>query len=220
VDAIPGSRWRYSGGGYTVMQQMLIDVSGKPFPQYMREAVLGPLGMASSTYQQPLPDGLIARAATGYYASGNEVEGRRHIYPEMAAAGLWTTASDLARLAIGIQKAVAGEANPVISQSMARQMLTAQRAGLGLGGGVDLLVRAVSGTLNQPTGWGLGWGLAGTGKTIRFSHNGRDEGFDALVTAYAEAGLGAVVLINANDNSGAVKRVVDAIARQYHWPVP
>lgn len=220
VDVIPGSRWRYSGGGYTVMQQMLIDVTGKPFPQFMREAVLGPLGMGSSTYEQPLPDGLVARAATGYYANGKEVEGRRHIYPEMAAAGLWTTASDLARLAIGIQKALAGDANPVLSQSMARQMLTDQKSGSGLGGGVDLLVRAVRGTLKQESGWGLGWSLEGSGKTLRFSHGGRDEGFDAFVTAYAEVGSGAVVLINANDNSGAVKRVVDAIAQQYHWPGP
>ena len=220
VDVIPGSRWRYSGGGYTVMQQMLIDVTGKPFPQFMREAVLEPLGMASSTYEQPLPDGLIARAATGYYASGKEVEGRCHIYPEMAAAGLWTTASDLARLAICVQKALAGEAKQVISQSMARQMLTDQKSGSGLGGGVDLLVRAVRETLKQGSGWGLGWSLDGSGKTLRFSHGGRDEGFDAFVTAFAEGGRGAVVLINANDNSGAVHRVVEAIAQQYQWPAP
>ena len=197
VDVVPGSQWRYSGGGYTVMQQMVIDVTGKPFPQFMKEAVLEPFGMESSTYEQPLPDTLIAKAATGYYANGKEVKGRWHIYPEMAAAGLWTTASDLARVAIGIQKGLAGEANPVISQSMARQMLTAEKGG-----------------------FGLGWGVEGSGKTLRFSHGGRDEGFDALVTAYAEAESGAVVLINANDNSEAVKRVVEAIAQQYRWPAP
>jgi len=163
----------------------------------MRESVLGPFGMESSTYAQPLPDGLCAKAATGYYADGKEVKGRFHIYPEMAAAGLWTTASDLARVAIGIQKALAGQANPVISQSMARKMLTAEKGSSG-----------------------LGWGVQGSGNTLRFSHGGRDEGFDALVTAYAEVGSGAVVLINANENSGAVKRVVEAIAQQYQWPNP
>lgn len=101
VDVIPGSRWRYSGGGYTVMQQMLIDVTGKAFPQFMKEAVLDPLNLEESTYEQPLPDRLVSKAATGYYPNGKKVDGRFHIYPEMAAAGLWTTASDLARLAIG-----------------------------------------------------------------------------------------------------------------------
>jgi CubicO group peptidase (beta-lactamase class C family) len=195
VEVVPGSRGRYSGGGYTVMQQMLIDVSGKPFPQFMQEAVLKPLGMEASTYEQPLPKDLIPAAATGYYANGKEVEGRWHIYPEMAAAGLWTTASDLARFAIGVQKALSGEANPVISRAMARQMLTAQQGDSG-----------------------LGWWVEGSGKTLRFSHGGRDEGFDAFVTAYAEAGQGAVILINANDDSGAVKRVMEVIAQEYHWP--
>jgi CubicO group peptidase (beta-lactamase class C family) len=195
VDVVPGSRWRYSGGGYTVMQQMLIDVTGKPFPQFMREAVLQPLGMEASTYEQPLPENFIPRTATGYYANGKEVKGRWHIYPEMAAAGLWTTASDLARLAIGIQKVISGQANSVISQSMVRQMLTSQKGD-----------------------FGLGWGVEGNGKALRFSHGGRDEGFDAFVTAYAEAGPGAVILINANDDSGAVKRVVEVIAQEYHWP--
>jgi CubicO group peptidase (beta-lactamase class C family) len=197
VDIIPGSQWRYSGGGYTVMQQLLIDVTGKTFPQFMKAAVLDALNMEASTYEQPLPDRLASKAATGYYPNGKEVDGRFHIYPEMAAAGLWTTASDLARLAIGIKKAFEGQANPVISGSMARQMLSPQKGGSG-----------------------LGWGIEGSGKTLRFSHGGRDEGFDALVTAYAEAGQGAVVLINANDNSGAVKRVLDAIAQQYQWPNP
>ena len=195
VETIPGSQWRYSGGGYTVMQLLLIDVTDKPIAQFMQQAVLKPLGMEASTYEQPLPRDLISSAATGYYANGKEVDGRWHIYPEMAAAGLWTTASDLARLAIGIQKAFSGEAAPVISQSMARQMLTVQKGGSG-----------------------LGWGVDGGGKTLRFSHGGRDEGFDTLVTAYAEAGPGAVVLINANDDSGVVKRVVEAIEAEYHWP--
>ena len=115
----------------------------------------------------------------------------------MAAAVLWTTASDLARFAIGIQQALAGKSNPVISQSMTRQMLTVHKGNSGLGLGVD-----------------------GSGKTLRFSHGGRDEGFDAFMMAYAESGQGVVIMINANDNSGAVNRIVDAVRREYHWPDP
>jgi len=197
VDVVPGSTSRYSGGGYTVMQQMMIDVTGKPFPEFMQETVLTPLRMEASTYEQPLPKDRVAAAATGYYANGKQVEGKWHIYPEMAAAGLWTTASDLARFAIDIQQALAGKSNPVISQSMTRQMLTVQKGGSG-----------------------LGLGLEGSGKTLRFSHGGRDEGFDAFMMAYAASGQGVVIMINANDNSGAVNRMVEAVRREYHWPDP
>jgi len=197
VDVVPGSKSRYSGGGYTVMQQMMIDVTGKPFPEFMQETVLTPLRMAASTYEQPIPKDRVAAAATGYYANGKQVEGKWHIYPEMAAAGLWTTASDLARFAIGIQQALAGKSNPLISQSMTRQMLTVQKGNSGLGLGLD-----------------------GSGKTLRFSHGGRDEGFDAFMMAYAGSGQGVVIMINANDNSGAVNRIVDAVRREYHWPDP
>ena len=116
VDILPGSKWRYSGGGYTVMQQMIIDVTGKPFPRFMQEAVLGPLGMNESTYEQPLPAEKAKLTATGHYRDRSPVKGRWHIYPEMAAAGLWTTASDLARFAIGVQEALAGKSDKTLSR--------------------------------------------------------------------------------------------------------
>ena len=96
VDIVPGSQWRYSGGGYTIMQQLVIDVTGEPFPEFMKEAVLGPLDMKESTFEQPLPDGKQKLTATGYTSDRKPVKGKWHIYPEMAAAGLWTTPSDLA----------------------------------------------------------------------------------------------------------------------------
>jgi len=195
VDIVPGSASRYSGGGYTVMQQMMIDVTAKAFPELMRETVLAPLQMNASTYEQPLPADRATRAATGYDPNGKEVKGKWHTYPEMAAAGLWTTPSDLARFAISIQKALAGQSNPVISQSMTRQMLTVQKGNKG-----------------------LGFGLDGNGSKLRFFHGGRDQGFDALLMAYAESGQGVVIMINANDNSGAGKRIVDAVSKEYHWP--
>lgn len=195
VDTVPGSKWRYSGGGYTVMQQMVIDVTGEPFPRYMKERVLEPLGMSSSSYEQPMEKEYEARAATGHIGPTRAVAGRWHVYPEMAAAGLWTTPSDLARFVISLQKSYSGAANPVISVAMARQMLTIQKADDG-----------------------LGVFLAGDGQNRRFTHNGRDEGFDALMLGYVERGQGVVVMINANDDSSAVARVVDAVADAYGWP--
>jgi CubicO group peptidase (beta-lactamase class C family) len=195
VDFEPGTKLRYSGGGYTVMQQMIIDVTGQPFPYFMQETVLTPLSMTNSRYAQPLPVEWAAKAATGYYSGGKAVEGKWHIYPEMAAAGLWTTATDLAKFAIGIQQSFANKSNSVISQSMARQMLT-----------------------DQGESDGLGVFLKGSGDNLRFMHNGRDEGFDAVMIAYARTGQGAVILINSNDDSMTLARLLDAIAREYHWP--
>jgi CubicO group peptidase (beta-lactamase class C family) len=197
VDRLPGKEWKYSGGGYVVVQQMVIDVTGKPFPQFMDETVLKPLGMVSSTYSQPLPDDMALRAAKGYGGIFDQsVNGEWHIYPEMAAAGLWTTAGDLGRFVIGIQKAVSGQSNPVISQALTKEMLT-----------------------NQLNNDGLGLFLKSSGKTLRFLHNGVDAGFDASLKAYAYAGKGAAVMINKNDDGKAFFQIFNAIGEQYHWPI-
>ncbi|MEO6526437.1 MAG: serine hydrolase [Gemmatimonadaceae bacterium] len=195
VDLEPGSTWRYSGGGYTVMQQMMLDVTGQTFPDYMRSVVIEPVGMSASSFEQPLPTTLAAKTATGHSNQRLAVPGRWHVYPEMAAAGLWTTPTDLARFAIEVQQAYAGKSSRVISPGMARQMLT-----------------------DQKNSDGLGVFLHGSGRTLLFEHGGRDEGFDASMNALAESGQGAVVMINTNDNSPMVGRIVEFIARQYAWP--
>jgi CubicO group peptidase (beta-lactamase class C family) len=195
VDSVPGAKWRYSGGGYTVMQQMVIDVTGLTFAKFMKESVLDPVGMRSSSYEQPMPRELEVMAATGHTAPDKAVLGRWHVYPELAAAGLWTTPSDLARFVMAVQQSYSGRSNPVISEKMTREMLTIQKADDG-----------------------LGVFIAGEGGTRRFTHNGRDEGFDALMVGYVERGQGAVVMINANEDSSAIARIVDAIADMYSWP--
>ena len=192
VDTTPGTVWRYSGGGISVMQLMVIDVTGQPFPQFMQKTVLGPIGMTNSSFEQPLPNALASRTAAGYYADGAPVRGRWHVYPEMAAAGLWTTPTDLAKFAIEVQQTLAGHGHGVISPAMARQYLTEQKGG-----------------------YGLGVGVQGTGSALRFSHNGRDEGFDALLVAGAETGDGVAIMINANDNSRLVGRIRDYVERAW-----
>lgn len=195
VDIVPGSKVRYSGGGYTVMQQMVADVSGQAYPDYMRDAVLMPLGMQESSYLQPPPAERARLNASGHLADRSLVAGRWHLYPEMAAAGLWTNASDLARFAIGVQQSLAGTSNPVISAALTQQMLTPQIENAG-----------------------LGVFLHGSGSAQRFSHGGRDEGFDTLLTAFSRTGQGAVIMINANDNSRMMDRLTAAIGRAYRWP--
>jgi CubicO group peptidase (beta-lactamase class C family) len=195
VDTVPGAIWRYSGGGFTIVQKLLIDVTGMPFPRLMQETVLAPIGMTSSSFEQPPAAARAALTASGYYADRTPVRGRWHVYPEMAAAGLWTTPTDLARFAIEIQETLAGHGHGVISPAMARRYLTVQKAPSGLGIMVD-----------------------SSGRALRFSHGGRDEGFDAQLVAYAETGQGAVIMINANDNSRFVVGLLNYIARAYGWP--
>jgi CubicO group peptidase (beta-lactamase class C family) len=177
------------------MQQVVLDVTGQPFPEFMRKTVLEPFGMLASTYEQPLPSANAALAATGYYNAKEAVPGHWHVYPELTAAGLWTTPSDLARFVIGIQDTWAGHGPKVISQTLAREMLTRQKAN-----------------------WGLGLAISGQGKTQFFGHGGRNEGFDTNLVGYFETGQGAVIMINANDNSNTLAKIFEAIAEVYHWP--
>lgn len=194
VEAVPGTRWKYSGGGYTVMQQLMIDVTKEPFPQFMQSHVLAKLNMRHSTYEQTLPPELARLAAHGYGPDGTEIAGGWRVFPTLAASGLWTTPWDLARFAVEMQRSLAGNSNRVLSQSMTRQMLTAQ--------------------MNND---GLGFFLAGGDGTVRFWHSGRHDGFDAMLVAYAQTGRGAVIMINTNDSTGAMHKILRTIARQYHW---
>jgi CubicO group peptidase (beta-lactamase class C family) len=175
------------------MQQIIIDVTGKPFPEFMSDTVLKPLAMTNSTYDQPLPQSMAGSAAWGYLANREAVIGGWRVHPEMAAAGLWTTPSDLARFALGIQRALAGDSNAVLSQATTRLMLTNEKDGDGLGVFVD-----------------------GRDRTLRFSHGGRNAGFDSIMIAYASVGQGAVIMMNAND-SGTSRAIVNAIAKEYGW---
>jgi CubicO group peptidase (beta-lactamase class C family) len=195
ADTMPGAIWRYSGGGYTVMQQMIVDLTGKSFPEFMRETVLQPIGMTNSSFEQPPPPALAAATAGGQYGNLQPVKGRWHVYPEMAAAGLWTTPSDLARFAIEVQDSYAGRSSKVVSSAMTRRMLTVEKQGDG-----------------------LGFFLDGAGPTLLFNHGGRDDGFDASLNALAESGQGLAVMINANDNSNMMNRIVGFVAKKYAWP--
>jgi CubicO group peptidase (beta-lactamase class C family) len=193
VDLDPGSQWRYSGGGYTIAQLAMTDVTGQPFPALLQKLVLGPLGMKESTYEQPLPAGLVAAAAAGYAADGKPVEGKRHVYPEMAAAGLWTTASDLARFAIGLQKVLGGGKGP-LTKASAQNMVTVRR-----------------------DDYALGFGIRDEGGAKYFMHGGSDEGFQAQLAASENRGYGAVVMTNSDNGHFLMDEILRAIAAAYYW---
>ena len=195
VDASPGSLWRYSGGGYTIMQQLLIGITGKPFHELVKESVLEPAGMERSTYEQPLPPERWVEAATGYRWNGVPVEEKWHVYPEMAAAGLWTTPTDLARLALEVQSSLEGESNRVLGQSTTEAMLEKGRGN-----------------------WGLGFQICGRGRTLSFEHGGSNEGFRASFVAFAEIGKGAFIMTNSDAGSSVAQALILTIAQEFGWP--
>jgi CubicO group peptidase (beta-lactamase class C family) len=195
VDLVPGSDWRYSGGGYVVMQQALTDVTGTPFSELMRGRVLQPLGMQSSTFEQPLPEALRDSASSGYYTNGTEVPGQHHIYPEMAAAGLWTTPSDLARLLIELQLSLRGESNLVLSQENTELLLT----------------RVMS-------GYALGFFVWSNGDERSFGHGGANDGFRCFMVAHRTGGYGVVVMTSSDSGADLTDVVVDLIGIREEWP--
>src|SRR5277367_45929 len=195
VDVVPGTLWRYSGGGFVILQTLLSDVTGKPFPQIMSELVLKPAGMTHSTYDQPLPKNRQPEAATPYRADGQPVKGGAHTYPEMAPAGLWTTPSDLARVAMEVQSEYQGKSSKILSQDMARQLLTKQ-----------------FGT------WGLGFGLDSTDGKLSFGHGGANEGFRCNLHAYADTGQGLAVMTNSDSGNELTEEIFRSVAKEYAWP--
>lgn len=197
VDTVPGTLWRYSGGGTLVMQQLLEDVTGAPFPTLLRALVLDPLGMHDSTFAQPLPAARAADAARGHDESGAVVPGGWHLYPELAPAGLWSTPADLAAWAVAIASARAGRDDALLAPDTVAQMLT---AGLG------------------PVG--LGPFVGGAGTAFHFGHGGANEGFLCDLVMYPELGVGAAIMTNGQGASLLMREVQLALAAEYDWPAP
>ena len=198
IDMIPGAQWRYSGGGFVVTQLLVADISGKTFQEYMQTTVLAPLRMTHSTFEQPLPREKTEQAASAHLANGEVVKGRRHVYPELAAAGLWSTPSDLCRFAIELQKSFAGGSNKVISQEMAMKMLA---PGIG--------------------NWGLGVGLGESRAEEKrsFSHGGGNKGFICMLFAFVNKGKGAVVMTNSENGNELVMEILRSLSSVYGWSI-
>lgn len=200
VDTLPGLQYRYSGGGYCVLRQLLCEVTGKPFPALMRELVLDPLGMHESTYEQPLPDEWTHNAASAHRTAGKPIPGKWHTYPEMAPDGLWSTPSDLARFCIALQLANAGKENALLSSAMMQQMFTSQA----LEQGMNVV--------------GLGVFLYGEGETARFGHTGGNEGIRCEFIAYQNRGQGAIVMTNSDEGWPIIQDLLATIVEEYAWP--
>jgi CubicO group peptidase (beta-lactamase class C family) len=194
VDITPGSEWRYSGGGFTVLQQLMVDVSGQPFADLMQKEVLAPASMMQSSFA--LPADKLAAAAVGHQ-EGKAITGLRAVHPELAAAGLWTTPSDLAQLTVALLRSLKGQAP---------QLLPAAR-----------LQEALSPRFGPS---GLGFVLEGkdSGKGKDFGHNGSNAGFESRwLASRQDGGRAVVVMANANGAMPLMLEVIRAIAQAHGW---
>ncbi|MEJ2538495.1 MAG: serine hydrolase [Gemmatimonadota bacterium] len=201
VYTVPGTGMRYSGGGYTILEQVVEDATGLPFDEAARERVLGPAGLERSTYAQPLPQARWDEASRGYLADGTEVEGEWHTYPEQAAAGLWTTPTELATLSTQLLEIAGGDTTRFLSPATVEAALTPNHPGEA-----------------AFQNWGLGFGLTGAGDTVRFGHGGANKGFRSQWVVYRASGDGAVIMTNGDRGSPLIEEVLRALAATYGWP--
>ena len=191
----PLTFYEYSGGGVTVMELALSDVRRRPFVDVLQEGVLAPIGMTRSSYAQPISPEHNQNAARAHDNNGESRGPKWHVYPEHAAAGLWTTPTDLARLIIEVQRSARGESNRVLSQSMIQEML-------------------------NPVGVGpfaVGFTVSKVGEGWYFSHGGSNWGFRALMLAHKVKGYGLVVMTNADQGSTVINEISRRIQYTYNW---
>jgi CubicO group peptidase (beta-lactamase class C family) len=194
VDTTPGKLWRYSGGGYEVVEQVLTDVANTPFSQLMRDLVLQPLRMQHSAFERPLSSEKSDKAVTPYLADGRPVPGGSHVYPELGAAGLWTTPSDLARFAIGVQNSLKGAESSILSRASATMMLT------------PVIGRQA-----------IGFSVGGSDAHPYFNHGGVNYGTRSFLVAYQE-GDGAIIMTSGAGGDTLIPEILRTIASDYGWP--
>ena len=188
----PGLKYEYSGGGTTIAQLIIQDVTGKPYAEYMWQNVLKPMGMIASSYAQPPSKEKLL--ATGYYNDGRAVKGKYHIYPEQAAAGLWTNPTDLAKYVIETQLSLQGKSQKVLSKELTTLRLTPfidAKAALGV------FIIDKNGVKN-------------------FEHGGVDEGFVSQYVGTMTGGNGVVVMTNTY-NTDFFDEIVRSVASVYNW---
>ena len=191
----PMTGYKYSGGAVTIQELALTDVIGKPFTQIMRQTVLDPIGMANSTYEQPLPAARHAQAAHAHNQSGEALPVPWRVHPEHAAAGLWTTPTDLAKFAIEVQQTLAGRSTKVLSRAMAQEMVT-------------------------PVGTGpfaVGFTIAMEGEGWYFAHGGSNVGFRCDLIAHRSKGYGLVIMTNGDNGQRVIMALREKITRAAAW---
>ncbi len=195
VNQAPGELVKYSGGGYLIIQKLIEDISGKTFEDYVHTSVFVPLGMDSSNFEQPLLNIQKASVACGHGHNNDQINSCNHVYPELAAAGLWSTAKDLAKLVIHLSDSLNGLNSAVLEQDTVKIMLTPRIGNMGLGPGIH-----------------------GVGENLHFDHAGWNKGYRSYVVMYPFLKKGVVVMANADGSKPLIDEIVRGVSRKFLWP--
>ena len=196
VIAVPGSAYHYSGGGYQIAEALMVDALHAPFAETMDGLVLTPAGMSHSTFAQPLPDALKAHAVTGHLADGSEVAGGFHVFPEHAAAGLWSTPTDIANLLLLMARTWRGESGLFLKPETVREMFTAQNGGP----------------------YGLGAAVAQQDGSLIVMKRGQNVGYQSYLILLPGEGAGMVVMTNSDNGSILAEALIRKAAELQAWP--
>lgn len=188
----PGLKFEYSGGGYEISELLLEDVANSSYQSFIEKNIFKPLHMNNATYElKPHGD-----CATGYRFDGKEIGCKYHLYPEKACgAGLWTTATDLAKFVLEIQLSLKSNSNKVLTKEMTELMLTPYLK-------------------SEHTGFGFF--IDKKGDDYYFQHSGLNEGFSSQYYGSFNNGNGVVVLVN-SDNTAFKDEIVNSVATVYAW---
>jgi CubicO group peptidase (beta-lactamase class C family) len=196
VIAEPGSAYAYSGGGYEIAEALMVDSTKSPFPQLMDELLLKPAAMARSTFVQPLPRDLEMGAVKGHSGDGKKLLGGWRVFPEHAAAGLWSTPTDLANLLILIGRAWRGQSSLFLQPETAREMLKPQNGGP----------------------YGLGAAIGEAEGSVVVMKRGQNIGYQAYLILLPAEGKGMVVMTNSDNGSVLAEALIRRAAGLYGWP--
>lgn len=192
----PGSQYFYSGGGYQVLQQLIQDITKTPFEQWMQTQVLKPLQMSNSVFKCPLEGAPRVQAVPAFDNVGNILDQGWYNYPLSAAAGLWSTPTDLAKFAISVSNDYLGKADGFIPEKLARQMLTRQ----------------------PNTSFGLGVVVTGQGLSLNFRKAGHNTGYHSELIMFPNIGKGLVIMTDSENGLQVIQYMIPIIARFHHWP--
>jgi CubicO group peptidase (beta-lactamase class C family) len=196
VIAEPGSSYAYSGGSYEVAEALMADATQTPFPVLMEALVLRPAEMEASTFAQPLPGDRYAETVPGHDANRKQIPGGWHVYPEHAAAGLWSTPTDLASLLLQIGRAWRGQSSLFLLPDTAREMLKPQNGGP----------------------YGLGAAIGGAEGTPILMKRGQNAGYQAYLILLPAQGQGMVVMTNSDNGSVLAEALIRRAAEAFGWP--
>ncbi|KAI8825716.1 beta-lactamase/transpeptidase-like protein [Fimicolochytrium jonesii] len=221
IDSVPGIAEKYSGGGYSVVQVVLEDVVGKPFDELMDELVLKPCGMHRSTFKLCTAEPPSDNTASGHMFGPASVGGGFLVYPEMAAAGLWTTPAELARFAMAIGQSVRQVLPSVVEAEAAEDVVKFDGPLLSPSAAKEFIT--IPGMAGEHTGdskgMALGVNVAGRNERMRLSHAGGNHGFLSNMEINPFSGFGSVIMYNGHDESYSIRRqVISALGGIYKWP--